>query len=138
MGRDCELELLGMVSAVQIRAMVQQLTLSKISLDDFEEWLSASSWNMHKDSDPSAVELVGKIELILAEANEDADAVAELRSLSGVTVFEMGANPNPNILVVSGGSIRQLKSPLKFRPVSSAAADKKSVAELSYTPFQPA
>ena len=59
-----------MITAAQIRSMIQQLTLLKISLDDFDQWLTAASWNMHKDSQPESDEakrMIGKIELGLAE-----------------------------------------------------------------------
>ena len=47
--------------------MLQQVTLSELSLDSFDEWLTSASWNMHKDSSAEAVELVGQIELLLSE-----------------------------------------------------------------------
>jgi hypothetical protein len=51
-----------MISVEQIRSMIEQLTLSKLSLDDFDEWLTRASWNMHVSSSPEAIALVGQIE----------------------------------------------------------------------------
>jgi hypothetical protein len=71
-----------MITVDQIRAVLQQVVLSKISLDDFDEWLTKASWNMHRDSVPDAIQAVGKIELRLAEADRkevsDEDLVQDL------------------------------------------------------------
>jgi hypothetical protein len=56
-----------MVSAADIRSRVSQLLSGVVSLDEFDEWFSASTWNMHRDSDQEAQELAGAIELLLAE-----------------------------------------------------------------------
>lgn len=37
------------------------------TLDEFEDWLVVRSWNMHLDSDQSAQDLVGALELALSE-----------------------------------------------------------------------
>ncbi len=55
-----------MITVDQTRAMLQQVVLASVSLDEFDEWLSEASWNMHHDSSPEAIRLVGKIELLLA------------------------------------------------------------------------
>lgn len=80
-----EVELAVMISGNQIRVMAEQLSLSKMSLDDFEEWLSKASWNMHKDSDDEARKLVGAIELCLAEseAKTDSDTIGKIGKIAG-------------------------------------------------------
>lgn len=59
-----------MITIDQIRIMLQQLTLSRISLDEFDEWLTANSWNMHQAHDVEVVRLVGTVERLLAEEEE--------------------------------------------------------------------
>ena len=74
-----------MISEYQIVRQIKRLLANKISLDDFEDWLVQSSWNMHLDSDSKAQDLVWKIELSLAEySSEHLDSkelFAELRTL---------------------------------------------------------
>jgi hypothetical protein len=60
-----------MITVDQIRAELQRVVLSEISLDDFDEWLTKASWNMQQDSAPGAVNLVGKIELLLADYDSE-------------------------------------------------------------------
>ena len=71
-----------MITVDQIRTVLQQVVESKLSLDEFDEWLSRASWEMHKDSAPDAVQAVGTIELRLAEADSrtvsEEDLVQEL------------------------------------------------------------
>jgi hypothetical protein len=71
-----------MITVDQIRTVLQQVVESKLSLDEFDEWLSRASWEMHKDSAPDAVQTVGTIELRLAEADSrtvsEEDLVQEL------------------------------------------------------------
>ena len=74
-----------MISEYQICRQIKRLLANKFSLDDFEDWLVQSSWNMHLDSDSKAQDLVWKIELSLAEYSSDyldeAELLAELRNL---------------------------------------------------------
>jgi hypothetical protein len=127
-----------MINAAQIRAMVEQLTLSKISLDDFEDWFSVKSWNAHLDDSPEAAEtlrLIGRIELCLAEDEEETRPYEELlgRLQAIVGVFWIGQVPASP---ASSGTVRKI--PFSFQYVSSADADKRSSAGLSYTPLLPA
>lgn len=56
-----------MIQENEIRNAVVNYLAGEQSLDEFEDWLAQRSWNMHLDSDPGAQDLVGKIELALAE-----------------------------------------------------------------------
>ena len=84
-----------MISEYQIVRQIKRLLANKISLDDFEDWLVQSSWNMQIDSDSKAQDIVWKIELSLAEySSEHLDSkelFAELGDLipklSGKTVW---------------------------------------------------
>ncbi len=59
----------GMLNSAQIRIMVGELVLSRISLDDFEDWLVGASWNMHQNPeiDAETKRLVGAIELNVSQ-----------------------------------------------------------------------
>jgi hypothetical protein len=56
-----------MIEADQIREKLRQLLMESISLDAFDEWIARETWNMHLDSAPEAINLAGKVELLLAE-----------------------------------------------------------------------
>jgi hypothetical protein len=93
-----------MITVDQIRSVLQQVVLSKMSLDDFDEWLTKTSWNMHKDSVPDAIQAVGKIELCLAEAGRkeisDQDLAQDLlASLPSVEI----RNVMVSVIVCTGG-----------------------------------
>jgi hypothetical protein len=80
-----------MITVDQIRAMLQQVVLASVSLDQFDEWLSKASWNMHHNSSAEAISLVGKIELILAEYDDglqsEEQTLSSLSALNPVYVF---------------------------------------------------
>lgn len=98
-----------MITVDQIKSRLQQLTLFRISLDSFEEWLTSASWNMHKDSEPDAVKMVGQVERLLAEQDagfrSQEQLFQELRQLAGifelsnavieVRVFTSAERPDP-------------------------------------------
>lgn len=69
-----------MITQAQIVRQIEYLLAGKISLDDFEDWLVRSSWNMHLDSTSEAQELVWKIELSLAEHSSGHLDETELRT----------------------------------------------------------
>ena len=56
-----------MLLSVQVLEHVQQHLAGEIALVDLEDWLVSASWNMHQHADGAAQELVGAIELLLAE-----------------------------------------------------------------------
>jgi hypothetical protein len=56
-----------MVSVEELRAKVAAYLQGRTSLDEFDEWFSANTWNMHRDNDPEAQRIAGAIELLLAE-----------------------------------------------------------------------
>ena len=133
-GKGCEVELSVMITAAQIRSMIQQLTLLKISLDDFDQWLTAASWNMHKDSQPESDEakrMIGKIELGLAEFDAGHKSrrqlFNELAILAGL--FEMGT---PTPLVLAASSTLNVV-PFSFQFELTARVDRQLGMELSYT-----
>lgn len=56
-----------MIQENEVRQRLISLLNEDQSLDDFEDWLVAHSWNMHLDSTRETQHLVASIELSLAE-----------------------------------------------------------------------
>jgi hypothetical protein len=56
-----------MIQESEIRQKLSALLQYQISLDEFEDWLVEHSWNMHKDSQRSAQDLVSAVELAFSE-----------------------------------------------------------------------
>ncbi|SRR6266498_325247 len=50
-----------------IRLHAVQLLSREADLPEFEDWLVASTWNVHRDPDPDAAPLAYKIDLLLSE-----------------------------------------------------------------------
>jgi hypothetical protein len=119
--------------------MIHRLALSKITLDDFEEWLTAASWNAQKNSDTDALRMVGKIELYLAEADAESKSYDELlrdfANLSGIWMFKMGDAPSS---LISADSSCTQSVPFNFQFGLLGDADKRYGVEFSYTPLLPA
>lgn len=129
-GKPCGLEWADMITVGQIRAMIQQLTLFKISLDDFEEWFTAASWNAHQSNQNDAretMQLIGKIELCLAEGESKSysQVLQELAKLVGF--FSIGSAP----IATTSGSVSIAP---QFQFEQSAVADTRFSMGLSYTP----
>jgi len=93
---------LDMIEVAQIQAMIQQLSLYRISLDAFEDWLVQASWNMHVDSPPEAISMVGKIERILAENSgqyiTEQQAIEVLGEMAGI----IHIGPTADMVIASG------------------------------------
>ena len=74
-----------MVSTELICEHVDQLLANNCSLDEFEDWLVGTSWNMHQNADSEVQALVGFLELHLAEYSaghlDYSDLIVELRTL---------------------------------------------------------
>jgi len=92
-----------MITVDQTRAMLQQVIAAGVSLDQFDEWLSKASWNMHHDSSPEAISLVGKIELLLAEYDDglqsEQETLSSLAALNPVLVFNDSNRESTPLLI---------------------------------------
>jgi hypothetical protein len=101
--------------------MVGELSLSKISLDDFEEWLTRNSWNMHKNpkADDETQRLVGLVELCLAEseAKPPREIIEKLESIAGF--FVIGERP----AVLTAACVQTVSFSSQFEPL--AGVDKQ-------------
>src|SRR5687768_6899520 len=67
-----------MIKENDIRMQLAALVDRRLSLDAFEDWLVASSWNMHKDSSRDAIELALSVELLLSEYSSGHRSEADL------------------------------------------------------------
>lgn len=67
-----------MVAESVLRQRLASLLSGDVSLDDFEDWFAAASWNAHKDSSPAAQRLIGAIELRLGEYSSGHLSLSEL------------------------------------------------------------
>jgi hypothetical protein len=64
---------------IEIRAKLASYLVDEISLEEFEDWFIAASWNvMHRES-KITIDLVYDIELLLAEYSKDCWNEDELR-----------------------------------------------------------
>lgn len=123
-----------MITVDQIKAMLHQLTLFRVPLDEFEEWLTSASWNMHNNADQETLGVVGRIERLLSEHDggyrSELELYEELRKIAGT--FEISVDPNlPRV----GASSARWREPIRFRFELSEAADKSHAAGFSYTPL---
>lgn len=108
-----------MITESQIRERLFSYLTRNITLNDFEDWLVAQSWNMHLDSDDAAQQLVGAIELRLAEYSDhhlnDASLERELAGLIAPSIVASFENATPNQAIVTrtafSGSARKFSVP---------------------------
>lgn len=68
-----------MLAAQSLREHIQQFLGGAVSLDDFEDWLVAASWNMHLRAGADVQRMVGAVELRLAEHSNGHLDVADLK-----------------------------------------------------------
>jgi hypothetical protein len=59
-----------MIRAAEVREKLKEVAFDLLSVDDFAEWLEEKSWSMHRDSSPSAIELVSSIHCLLAQHDD--------------------------------------------------------------------
>jgi hypothetical protein len=75
-----------MATEAQIREQLVNYLVGESSLDSFDEWLTAETWNIHQSGDAGAVQLTYAIELLLAEHSSghrsDEQLDTELKALS--------------------------------------------------------
>jgi hypothetical protein len=68
-----------MILESEVRKRLAAVARRALSIADFEEWLGAASWSMHRDSSPEAIDLVSSIHLLLAERDEEMIDEVQLR-----------------------------------------------------------
>lgn len=87
-----------MITENSIREKLGRFLRKDISLDQFEDWLAQSSWNMHMDSSEEAQKLASAIELRLAEHSSGHLDEKPLRD-------ELRKFANPPVVVVAFGNV---------------------------------
>jgi len=95
-------------SATDIRNQTASFLAGRISLDDFEDWISGNTWDL-RNGDPVAQSLASEIELRLAEYSSSHlpmdQMLEEFRSLlSGFLIMNIRLNADP-VPSRTGGSI---------------------------------
>jgi predicted HAD superfamily phosphohydrolase len=98
-----------MVTVSQIREHLVDMLVSlepEKALDAFEKWLANASWNMHLDSKAGAIQMVGKLQLTLAELdncsidNETARNIFREIAVS----FDMDESNDTGVVIKTGSS----------------------------------
>jgi hypothetical protein len=74
------------------------------ALDEFEEWFSRASWNMHQNSDLLAQRFAAAIELRLAEYDAEQLSEDELRSQIRDLVREFSLHISEQPVIVTSSS----------------------------------
>jgi hypothetical protein len=111
--------------------MLQKLLLSEISVDEFDEWFGAASWNMHKDSSIEAQKMAGRVELLLAEFDQGHLSEGELRGRFLGEVRYLVISPKSDIQ----WSWSSTATATFIQPVLSVVSGKSHVKAPSYTPL---
>lgn len=97
-----------MITVTQIREHLVDLLASNEAeaLDDFDDWLTDASWNMHLHSDHQAQRIVSAIELRLAEFDSGRIGKEQLREQLKRVLRDcsIGISADP-IVVFSGSSV---------------------------------
>jgi hypothetical protein len=117
-----------MIAESQIREKLGRYLRGEWALEQFEDWIAQSSWNMHKDSDELAQKLASAIELRLAEhSSGHLDECAlrdELRQLVNPKVVQIvfGAAParipdEPSDNVTASSSSQVIAFPVRVESI---------------------
>jgi len=84
-----------MLRAWELRSRIAAYLWGSLPLDDFDEWFSASTWNMHRDSNVQAQEMAAAVELLLAEHSSghltDDDLKAKLQPFADPSAIFISA-----------------------------------------------
>jgi hypothetical protein len=68
-----------MILASDVRQRLAALLQNNLSLPEFVDWIESKSWNMHRDSQADAIDLVSSIHLLLSEHDDQVLSDAALR-----------------------------------------------------------
>jgi hypothetical protein len=107
-----------MITETEVRRELVRLLENGVSLADFQDWLVSRSWNMHKDSSPTAQSLVSTVELALAEHSNGDLTETELRTrlwavLRNIVVeLDLSVSPGNKVITASSGQVRQAQGKL--------------------------
>lgn len=87
-----------MIVESQIRYQIARVLAKQLALKDFEDWFTQQSWNVHQSGDSHLQDLVGEIELRLAEYSSghlaESDLLDELRPFATNCVMPISFGPS--------------------------------------------
>jgi hypothetical protein len=89
-----------MISALEIKQKLSLVSMGKLSVNAFEDWLIPRSWNVHKSDSPEAIDLVSSIHLLFSERDDHILKIADLNNeltnlLRGVRYLNLVERPRP-------------------------------------------
>lgn len=100
-----------MIKLAQIQEKLSASLHSKAAMWDFADWLARASWNMHKDSEQEAIDLVLSLNHLFADYdNELIDEDALLRKLHVIAA--------PSVVVVKSFSFGGQSAATVLAPIS--------------------
>jgi hypothetical protein len=71
----------AMIIERELRDQIAAAVSGRVSLNDLYTWLIGRSWNMHKDSAPSAIELAASVEELFFDRSDGLISDDALRSM---------------------------------------------------------
>lgn len=89
-----------MINALEIKQKLSLVSMGKLSLNAFEDWLAPRAWNVHKYGSKEAIELVSSIHLLLSERDDRILNAPDLHNeltnlLKGVRYLNFIERPRP-------------------------------------------
>jgi hypothetical protein len=96
-----------MIEEKDLRARLAAYLQNRLSLDQFEDWLVDTSWNMHRDSAPAVQALVSSIELLLAEYSNGDRTYDEL----GRELVALASTVETSITIPIVGAVTSVRRP---------------------------
>lgn len=120
-----------MIQDAEVREKLNAFLRDELALEDFDSWLGAHSWNMHRDSSASARKLVGAVELLLAEYSNGHRSRAELRDL-----FSHLANNFTDSIEITASGVAPFEDGPRLQPRSAASSSVLDFLDLGF--LQPA
>lgn len=95
-----------MINEAELRAEIGRAVRGESSLHDLYHWLMARSWNMHKDSSESAIELAAEVEgLFFARSDGE---LSDAQVLAGLVLLNPASQHvflDANVLLTSDPSV---------------------------------
>ncbi len=122
-----------MITQAEIGKKLNVFLDGSTSLDDFEDWLIVTSWNMHTDSSDEAQRLAWAIELNLSEYSSNHLDAEELRvALNDLIPMNPGVEIirrtliGPDVFLETGSSTVISNFPNSLRPYADMPLAKAS------------
>ena len=96
-----------MANAIEIRRRLLNWLEGRTSLQQFEDWLVLSTWDVHRENDPEAEHLVDDIEMNLSEYSGGQQSIQQLR----LALHELARDTRPFVSPVASTAILLWKVP---------------------------